>query len=294
MKRFIHIQMIGRVLLVLSLIVAVAAADSISYHGVNDWSVRDVVHWVNYTIGYPEYATYFERNLVDGPTLLRMSVDDIDNSMPIANSIHSSKFDAHLRMMQGMCLCAEDEVGANFWSYLGKNPRAVWVYVPAAVYCPRVALVAAYLWDADIYQYLSLGSSDSPLLGSIAYWVLGALFPSAFLFLHWIALVTTNPFLVIPTALTFLIAEMVEVQTVFSIKEILKCPAKDIIFTFFPLPTFAPILTYILSLFMPNLILQGAVWLFVGFNVFCIAGWVMSLREARTSGSEEDEKPKTD
>lgn len=271
-----------------------AASESSTYRDVADWSVRDVVHWVNFTIGYPEYATHFERNLVDGPTLLRMSVADIEGNMPISNSIHASKFDAHLRMMQSMCLCADDEVGADFWSYLPRNPRAVWVYVPAAIYCPRVALLAAFLWDGDVYNYLTLSTTDSPLLGALAYWVLGALFPSAYLFLHWVALIAVNPVLVIATAPTFLIAQMVEVQTLFSIREILKCPAKDIFFTFFPLPTFAPLATFLLSFVMPNLLLKGAVWLFVGFNVFCIAGWVMSLREAGSASADSEEKPKTD
>jgi hypothetical protein len=81
---------------------------------VHRWTVGDVERWMNWTVGYPEYAAVVTENLVDGPTLLALDRAEtfFANSPVKVRPLHLAKLRAHLALLRRWCLCPSS--GAEF------------------------------------------------------------------------------------------------------------------------------------------------------------------------------------
>jgi hypothetical protein len=119
---------------------------------VPEWSVEDVVLWMNFTVGYPEYSSHIAKHRVDGPTLLSLSAEDFDLYFPIEHGLHIIKLRAHLDILRGKCLCpgstdASHEV--EFWTLLRTENARMWMLGGSALQFPRLAMLVAYFFDYE-------------------------------------------------------------------------------------------------------------------------------------------------
>lgn len=124
------------------------------------WSVSDVEHWMNHTIGYAEYAGYIRAHLIDGVTLLEMEPDDFESFFPIGNALHVVKIAAHVKLLRGLCSCRADgddgggavvDPGAgDFWEYMRRHRMRTWVWGTTVLFFPRWAMAGIY-FDKQLY-----------------------------------------------------------------------------------------------------------------------------------------------
>eukprot|EP00758_Cryptobia_borreli_P001679 Tbor_TRINITY_DN2442_c0_g1::TRINITY_DN2442_c0_g1_i1::g.2537::m.2537 len=269
------------------------------FQPVISWTPTQVELWVNETLGLSEYSHYFRDNRVDGPTLLLLTIEDLEDTFKIINSLHAAKFSAHLALLREQCLCPQlSDSNVDFWLLVRSYPRRVWVWFPAALYCPRMAIVALYFFDSEAYVYLTSltqYNSDGIAIGTeqnnwmiVAYWILGLLTPSTYLLLMWLPVVTTNFIVVLTTAPMLVIAQVQEVNSAILILngEFKSLVFREKVFLFFPLVTLLPIITLVLSYIMPVLILQVAVWAFIAFSLLTSIGFFLLIRESKWAAED--------
>ncbi|CCW61744.1 unnamed protein product [Phytomonas sp. EM1] len=118
------------------------------------WSVSDVVQWMNHTIGYAEYSNYIRKHLIDGPTLLEMEPADFESFFPITSPLHVIKIQAHIKLLRGQCSCHNTTTitgKRDFWAYMKRHSVRTWVEGTTALYFSRVAMLTTYLFDHDFY-----------------------------------------------------------------------------------------------------------------------------------------------
>ncbi|ORC91031.1 uncharacterized protein TM35_000074550 [Trypanosoma theileri] len=132
---------------------------------VEKWTVSDVEYWMNYTVGYAEYSGFVRKHGVDGPTLLAMDGSDFEEHFPIENAMHAIKLSAHLKLLQGLCLCKTDDASmekvVDLWSYFKKENFRVWVVGITSFFFPRLSMLYTFFFDDELYRML-LGVPSSP------------------------------------------------------------------------------------------------------------------------------------
>ncbi|KAG8343313.1 hypothetical protein TRVL_05854 [Trypanosoma vivax] len=163
LQRFMHLPQLA---VLLSLVFTVEATTGVSpalaHKPVSLWTVADVDHWMNYTVGYAEYSGYVRKHLIDGPTLLEMTPADFEEHFPIENSVHVIKLAAHVKLLKGICICdATISKVVDFWSYFQHHNFRVWVVGFTSVVFPRVSMLYTYFFDAELFE-LVVGITQSP------------------------------------------------------------------------------------------------------------------------------------
>ncbi|EPY34428.1 hypothetical protein STCU_01589 [Strigomonas culicis] len=168
-----------------------------------DWTAEDVAEWMSTVVGYAEYTPYLFKNLIDGVTLLEMEPSDFESYLPLQTPLHAIKIAAHLRLLKGLCSCRGADADAagphDLWSYMRAHPVRTWLLGSTASYFPRIALVAAYVFDREVYHALVLvdrsaasalseaaQGPDVPLqqvsyLAAAGYWLGGLVCPDLYL-----------------------------------------------------------------------------------------------------------------
>jgi len=63
------------------------------------WKPEDVGRWLTETLNLPLYAQAFEQNDVDGPMLLELSEDLLEDCLYVKNPIHRKKILAHAKLL---------------------------------------------------------------------------------------------------------------------------------------------------------------------------------------------------
>ncbi|RLN73389.1 hypothetical protein BBJ28_00019775, partial [Nothophytophthora sp. Chile5] len=63
---------------------------------VKDWTCEQVVRWLEQDVELPQYCEVFERNAVDGCTLLLLEASDLQLLLSITHPLHRSKLLAHV------------------------------------------------------------------------------------------------------------------------------------------------------------------------------------------------------
>lgn len=178
-----------------------------------EWTVHDVEHWMNYTLGYPEYSGHIRKHRVDGPTLIEMEPADFESFFPVENPLHVVKFKAHTKLLQGRCSCyntdAADLAPLDFWEHFKQHSVRTWLEGGTALFFPRVAMLSAYLFDKETYAYLTSVSveraaalgGDQAVLSAVStvriffYWLSFLVGPDVFLAYQSARLVPANYFI---------------------------------------------------------------------------------------------------
>ncbi|CCW67961.1 unnamed protein product [Phytomonas sp. Hart1] len=158
------------VCLVLATLLLLAQFATLSVHGETDtirfqhqfdkkpvleWSVNEVVEWMNNTIGYAEYSDYVRKHLIDGPTLLEMEPVDFESFFPITSPLHVIKIQAHIKLLRGQCSCHDATIITgmhSFWTYMKHHNVRTWVEGTTALYFSRITMLSAYLFDHQLYM----------------------------------------------------------------------------------------------------------------------------------------------
>eukprot|EP00928_Gymnodinium_smaydae_P051841 TRINITY_DN3547_c0_g2_i1.p1 TRINITY_DN3547_c0_g2~~TRINITY_DN3547_c0_g2_i1.p1 ORF type:complete len:685 (+),score=128.81 TRINITY_DN3547_c0_g2_i1:68-2056(+) len=65
------------------------------------WTPADVRRWIAETLRLPQYGAAFERQGVDGPTLLELTERELETELGVANAIHRKKVVAHAKLLRG-------------------------------------------------------------------------------------------------------------------------------------------------------------------------------------------------
>ena len=288
------------------------------------WTVFDVAHWVNFTVGYPEYSEHFVTHLVDGPTLLNAEIEDLEDTMPITNRLHIAKFKAHLAIVKDRCLCKKETEALDFWSHARLHQTRTWVLGTAAIFAPRAALIGAFLFDGDLYEAMTSvsieGSYDSDPANGIAdgvadsnnnkgrrpqrtgrtgtqtswlftaaYWIVGMAFPSAFMLLNFIPYVTSNFIVVLVLSINLVVEQHREVFLIMSFLygDMKSRSVKEIATALLPIPTAFPLVGLLLSFVAPYPLLQLAVVAMMLFSIFIGVGFVMMLFSHEEGAADE-------
>jgi len=66
------------------------------------WTPVDVSCWVDQTLGLPQYADAFEASQVDGPTLLELTEEILEEVLLVRNPLHRKKIIAHAKLLDVM------------------------------------------------------------------------------------------------------------------------------------------------------------------------------------------------
>lgn len=270
-----------------------------------EWTVLDVVYWMNVSMGFPEYAAYISLHGVDGPTLLAMTPEMFDLYFPIRHELHLVKLKAHLSLLHKKCLCPGQENGAaawdvNLWSLLERENWRMWVLGGIALPFPRIAMLLAYVADYEgLYQPLVHGDAEENVALDVIFFVCLVLVPDAFLAYQASRLVWVNwiiaPFIV----LHFCFEQYNELFLIRAIyrKEAFEPGATwwrclyDMRSWFWVLPAFVLITHYVLPLLLQKLL----VLVFVGHVLLVLIGLTMVLTgNAKTSPENTSDHNNTD
>ncbi|RLN89566.1 hypothetical protein BBJ28_00020667, partial [Nothophytophthora sp. Chile5] len=73
---------------------------------VKDWTCEQVVRWLEQDVELPQYCEVFERNAVDGCTLLLLEASDLQLLLGITHPLHRSKLLAHVDRLRDRELLA--------------------------------------------------------------------------------------------------------------------------------------------------------------------------------------------
>lgn len=260
---------------------------------VTEWSVDVVAFWMNYTIGYPEYAPFIEKHRVDGPTLLYMSADDFDTYFPIENAIHLVKLRAHIDKLQGKCLCrSKDDESLNFWNILRSDNRRLWVLGLTSLQFPRLSMLYARFFDEALYvQIMSSPSAFTDgdeegvhWIASAGFWVSTFIFPDAFMLYQCLRLLSSN-YIVMPFFMFhFALQQYNEYYLLYSLYDGSAFEAgmslRQKIWQLYSWFLLLPPLALATSYFMPLLLQQTLVFVFMGHVTLVVVGLVMYVTGA--------------
>lgn len=72
------------------------------------WSPADVGRWVSEMLELPQYAASIIANDVDGPTLLELTEETLENPLGIVSSLHRKKIVGHIKLLKIRALPSED------------------------------------------------------------------------------------------------------------------------------------------------------------------------------------------
>lgn len=203
---------------------------------VSAWTVVDVERWMNYTVGYGEYAQTIRLHGIDGPTLLFLSGREVEDHFNVRNSIHLAKLRAHLQLLRTGCVCTRQQVvPADFWSLLREENKRTWVFGITALFLPRAAVLGAYVWDPELLEALHKepqtlleeellsftadGSATAPPAPAAAmpalFAAMAALCPATVLLLKCASFVDVNCVLSAACVVHFIIVQYYEVRIVY-------------------------------------------------------------------------------
>jgi hypothetical protein len=287
---------------------------------VSQWSVSDVERWMNYTVGYAEYVPTIRLHAVDGPTLLYLTHREVEDHFNVANSIHLAKIRGHLQLLRAGCACPLRQLGSekDFWSALKEHNRRTWVFGLTALFMPRVALLGAYLWDSELWatlfadahtavsdELLTLTGSDADegrdgaAAHSGAPWtflLMSVFCPSVLLLVKAAYFFDVNYVLVVAVLVHFSIAEYNELGIFYlAYKRKLVGPgetrlsALKAVLGFAPL---VPVVAVVTSYFVPYLVQQLAVGVFVAYVTMCALGLLaVTLKHFTSSEADGDQPP---
>ena len=106
------------------------------------WSTKDVCQWATEILGFDFLVPVFEKYKVDGLTLLNMSEADIYREFGDQNSLVIKKITAHIRLLQGSCICGvENCPSSDFFIYYYKSRDKTWPLYIASLLTPRYTLI---------------------------------------------------------------------------------------------------------------------------------------------------------
>eukprot|EP00747_Dinoflagellata_sp_TGD_P188704 gnl/TRDRNA2_/TRDRNA2_48064_c0_seq1.p1 gnl/TRDRNA2_/TRDRNA2_48064_c0~~gnl/TRDRNA2_/TRDRNA2_48064_c0_seq1.p1 ORF type:complete len:459 (+),score=54.32 gnl/TRDRNA2_/TRDRNA2_48064_c0_seq1:119-1495(+) len=100
----------------------VPSDDELDFAWVN-WTPDDVGDWVEELIGKP-FDLPFRENMVDGPTLIELTDNDLRSLLGVANRLHRQKILGHIRVYQMQCSQPRKPTSHGVYRTPMRSPRA--------------------------------------------------------------------------------------------------------------------------------------------------------------------------
>lgn len=291
---------------------------------VPDWTPTDVALWVNATLGYGEYSATMLKHLVDGPALLRLTAEDIEEGFPLASPLHRVKMMAHIDLLRGNCVCSPVAgavaVGDSLVTLLQAHHRQMCLLGGTALVFPRFSFIVSYIFDYEAYTAFvgpeelppsaafqtplaRLTSPWSPTtkspttLNALVHWVTMLLVPDLVLLCKVSWYLSTNwflvPFLLLHTStqayneVMLLYLVLVQKRPLFDVG--MSLPKK--IWHLWGWSLATPVVALLLS-FLPVFVTYLVIIALGGYGLIFVIGMVMVVLSGSGGPAAEGEKPK--